>query len=152
MCGVPVHPRIAYLYDPHSKKKGFPLWRFCEQTDGLSRRSAECAALKAVCRREGPVAPSFTPRNAHSRRCPADAFGGTIIYSASERRRGAFRTGGGLGPDIPPAELRVTKEAEGGVAAELARLGPREVLLPEKLFPTWSTVVDEAGPPRPRFR
>jgi len=133
MCGVPVHSAETYLMT--LIRKGFRV-AVCEQTEDPAE--ARKRGSKAVVRREVVriVTPGtlteeslLTPRR-HN------------YLSALSEVRGAFAL---AWTDISTGELRVTEVAEGGVAAELARLGPREVLLPEKLFTAWSAVVDEAG-------
>ncbi|MDJ1009462.1 MAG: DNA mismatch repair protein MutS [Paracoccaceae bacterium] len=140
MCGVPVHAAEAYLLT--LIRKGFRV-AVCEQTEDPAE--AKKRGSKAVVRREvvRVVTPGtlteeslLAPRQ-HNYLCALSEVRGTFALAWS---------------DISTGELRVTETTEAGVAAELARLAPREVLLPERLFSTWTETIAEAGAaPTPLF-
>jgi len=133
MCGVPVHAAEAYLLT--LIRKGFRV-AVCEQTEDPAE--AKKRGAKAVVRRE--VVRVVTP--------------GTLIeesllsprahnyLAALAEVRGGFALAWG---DISTGELRVEEVSAPGVSAELARLSPREVLVPEKLFSDWCEAIGEAG-------
>ncbi|MEL7026771.1 MAG: DNA mismatch repair protein MutS [Pseudomonadota bacterium] len=133
MCGVPFHAAEAYLLT--LIRKGFRV-AVCEQTEDPAE--AKKRGSKAVVRREVVriVTPGtltedslLTPRQ-HNYLC------------ALSEIRGAFAL---AWADISTGALSVMALDEREVAAELARLAPREVLVPEKLFSAWDEAITEAG-------
>ncbi|HTO41862.1 MAG TPA: DNA mismatch repair protein MutS, partial [Rhizomicrobium sp.] len=122
MCGVPVHAAEAYL--EKLIRKGFRV-AVCEQTEDPAE--AKKRGAKSVVRRE--VVRLVTP--------------GTLTEESLLEARSANllvalgRTGGVLAlaaADMSTGEFRVGEIGAEGLAAELARLAPRELLVPDALF------------------
>jgi len=133
MCGVPVHAAEGYLLT--LIRKGFRV-AVCEQTEDPAE--ARRRGSKSVVRRE--VVRLVTP--------------GTLTEeSLLETRRHNYlaaytevRGAGGLAwVDVSTGALRVTPTARDRLGPLLARLAPREVLLPEALERDLAATVAEAG-------
>ena len=133
MCGVPVHSAEAYLLT--LIRKGFRV-AVCEQTEDPAE--AKKRGSKSVVRRE--VVRVVTPGTLTDESLLSPRQHNYL--SALAEVRGTFAL---AWADISTGELRVTELAAGEVAAELARLHPREVLVAEKVFSAWEGVIGEAG-------
>ncbi|MEO0634848.1 MAG: DNA mismatch repair protein MutS, partial [Pseudomonadota bacterium] len=133
MCGVPVHAAEAYLLT--LIRKGFRV-AVCEQTEDPAE--AKKRGSKSVVRREvvRVVTPGtlteeslLSPRQ-HNYLCALAEVRGDFALAWTDMSTGA---------------LLVMPLTSADVPAELARLSPREVLVPEKLFNDWDEVIAEAG-------
>ncbi|MEO1239516.1 MAG: DNA mismatch repair protein MutS [Pseudomonadota bacterium] len=133
MCGVPVHAAEAYLLT--LIRKGFRV-AVCEQTEDPAETKKR--GSKAVVRREvvRVVTPGtltedslLSPRQ-HNYLCALAEVRGDFALAWTDMSTGA---------------LSVMPLGAAEVASELARLAPREVLVPEKLFNDWDEVIVEAG-------
>ncbi|MEM9708348.1 MAG: DNA mismatch repair protein MutS [Pseudomonadota bacterium] len=133
MCGVPVHAAETYLLA--LIRKGFRV-AVCEQTEDPAE--AKKRGSKAVVRREvvRVVTPGtltedslLSPRR-HNYLCAMAEIRGTFALAWA---------------DISTGALRVALLDRAGVVAHLARLAPREVLVPEKLFTDWDGPIAETG-------
>ncbi len=133
MCGVPYHAAEGYLLA--LIRKGFRV-AIAEQLEDPSE--AKKRGYKAVVRRD--VVRLVTP--------------GTLTEdSLLEPRRNNYlaafaevRDGAALAwVDISTGELRVMTLAPVRLGMELARLGPKEVLLNEARLADWASIVEEAG-------
>ncbi len=122
MCGVPVHAAEQYL--EKLIRKGFRV-AVCEQVEDPAE--AKKRGSKSVVKRE--VVRLVTP--------------GTLTEDSLLEARAANilaalgRSGGGFAiasADMSAGEFRVSAVAAADVAAELARLDPREVLAPDALL------------------
>ncbi len=122
MCGVPVHAAEQYL--EKLIRKGFRV-AVCEQTEDPAE--AKKRGSKSVVRRE--VVRLVTPGTL-TEDSLLEARSANVL-AALGRAGGAFAV---ASADMSAGEFRVSAVAAADVAAELARLGPREVLAPDGLL------------------
>jgi DNA mismatch repair protein MutS len=124
MCGVPVHAADAYL--ERLIRKGFRV-AVCEQTENPAE--AKKRGAKSVVRRE--VVRLVTPGTLTEE---------TLLDARSHNFLAALaRTaaGGTLGlayADVSTGDFCVTEVTADGLGAELARLDPGEIIVPQALF------------------
>jgi DNA mismatch repair protein MutS len=122
MCGVPVHSAESYL--ERLIRKGFKV-AICEQTEdpaAARRRGAKAIVAREVVRVVTPgtlTEDSLLEARAHNYLAAIARAQGVLAVAWLDVSTGAFRTG---------------PIADGGIEAELARLEPGEVLLPEPLI------------------
>jgi DNA mismatch repair protein MutS len=122
MCGVPVHSAESYL--ERLIRKGFKV-AICEQTEepaAARRRGAKAIVAREVVRVVTPgtlTEDSLLEARAHNYLAAIARAQGVLAVAWLDVSTGAF----GAGPI-----------ADGGIEAELARLEPGEVLLPEPLI------------------
>ncbi len=133
MCGVPVHAAEAYLLT--LIRKGFRV-AVCEQTEDPAE--AKKRGSKAVVRRE--VVRVVTPGTLTEEALLSPRQHNYLCALAEVR--GAFAL---AWTDMSTGALGVMALVADEVSSELARLAPREVLVPEKLFSVWDSVISEAG-------
>jgi DNA mismatch repair protein MutS len=122
MCGVPVHAAESYL--EKLIRKGYRV-AVCEQVEDPAE--AKKRGAKAVVKRE--VIRLVTPGT-----LTEDAL---LEARASNRLASLGRSGADFAiasADMSTAEFSVAPVALGEIATELARLGPRELLVPDALL------------------
>ncbi len=122
MCGVPVHSYEPYLQK--LIKKGFKV-AVCEQME--PPELAKKRGAKSVVKRE--VTRIITPGTL-TEDALLDAKNQNYLVAIAE-------AGGKLGlgwVDISTGEFRVTTTSRAALVAELARLNPKEILLPDRLL------------------
>jgi DNA mismatch repair protein MutS len=133
MCGVPVHAAESYLLT--LIRKGFRV-AVCEQMEDPAE--ARKRGHKAVVRRE--VVRLVTPGTLTE---------DTLLEARANNFLAAYANLAGEGAlawaDISTGELRVAGCPEVRLGPDLARLAPREVLLPEALEGALGAIVEEAG-------
>ena len=122
MCGVPVHAAEAYL--EKLIRKGFRV-AVCEQMEDPAEAKKR-GAKSVVQARGGPAGDA-----GHAdRRCAAGSARRQCAGGAGPRRR---RLRARLRPTCRPASSRSRRSTPDEIAAELARLAPRELLVPDAL-------------------
>lgn len=123
MCGVPVHSHEAYL--ERLIRKGFKV-AVCEQVEDpaeAKRRGSKSVVARAVQRLVTPgtlTEETLLDARAHN-------------YLAALARAGGEDIFGLAWADVSTGEFAVTSVAIAGLGAELARLSPGELLVPETL-------------------
>jgi DNA mismatch repair protein MutS len=123
MCGVPVHSHEAYL--ERLIRKGFKV-AVCEQVEDpaeAKRRGSKSVVARAVQRLVTPgtlTEETLLDARAHN-------------YLAALARAGGEDIFGLAWADVSTGEFAVTNVATAGLGAELARLSPGELLVPETL-------------------
>ncbi len=125
MCGVPVHSHEQYLQD--LIRAGFKV-AVCEQLEDPAE--AKKRGSKAVVKRG-------VTRLVTAGTLTEDALleaGANNFLSAIARVRGEGEALGLAWADMSTGEFKVSLVAPAGLAAELARLDPREILVPQPLF------------------
>ncbi len=133
MCGVPVHAAESYLLT--LIRKGFRV-AVCEQMEDPAE--AKKRGHKAVVRRE--VVRLVTPGTLTEDSLLEARANNFLASYANLAGEGALAW-----VDISTGELRVAPCPEVRLGPDLARLGPREVLLPEALEARHGAVVAESG-------
>jgi len=123
MCGVPVHSSEVYLQ--RLIKKGFRV-AVCEQTEDPAE--AKKRGSKSVVRRE--VVRLVTPGTL-TEDSLLDARGSNIILAASRTLAGDH---GLAWADVSDGTFRTCALVPDDVAAQIAALSPRELVLPESLY------------------
>ncbi|MEM6739164.1 MAG: DNA mismatch repair protein MutS [Pseudomonadota bacterium] len=132
MCGVPVHAAESYLLT--LIRKGFRV-AVCEQLEDPAE--AKKRGSKAVVKRD--VVRLVTPGTL-TEDSLLDARAHNFLAAFSH-----VRDAGALAwVDISTGELRVAPCAEIRLGPELARLAPREVLLPEALAERFGPIIEDA--------
>ncbi len=133
MCGVPVHSAEGYLLT--LIRKGFRV-AVCEQMEDPAearKRGAKSVVRRAVVRLVTPgtlTEDSLLDARRHN----------YLTAYAELRGEGAFAW-----VDVSTGELVVASCARSGLGPLLARLGPREVLVPDVLEPQVRDLIAEAG-------
>jgi DNA mismatch repair protein MutS len=136
MCGVPVHASDAYL--EKLIRKGFRV-AVCEQIEDPAearKRGSKSVVKREVIRLVTPGTLTeeslLEPRSANTLACVGRA-GGDLALACADMSTGTFSVSG-----VDPGEL----------AAELARIDPRELLIPDSLLAddALSAVLKPLGP------
>ncbi|NBZ86781.1 DNA mismatch repair protein MutS [Stagnihabitans tardus] len=133
MCGVPVHSAEGYLLA--LIRKGFRV-AIAEQMEDPAE--AKKRGYKAVVKRD--VVRLVTPGTLTEDTLLEARRANYLCAFAEVREEGALAWA-----DISTGEFRVMTCPGARLGAELARLGPREVLVSEAREATWREVVEEAG-------
>src|SRR5215469_802955 len=136
MCGVPVHAAEQYL--ERLIRKGFRV-AVCEQVEDpaeAKRRGAKSVVRREVIRLVTPgtlTEESLLEARAANLLVALGMAGEALALAAADMSAGAFTVG---------------SVAAGDIAAELARLAPREVLVPDRLLadPALAPVLKALGP------
>jgi len=123
MCGVPVHSSEVYLQ--RLIKKGFRV-AVCEQTE--SPAEAKKRGSKSVVRRE--VVRLVTPGTLTEDNL-LDARGSNLIVSLVRTAAGDHAL---AWADVSDGMFRTCASGAGDMAAQIAALSPREIVLPETLY------------------
>lgn len=123
MCGVPVHSSEVYLQ--RLIKKGFRV-AVCEQTE--SPAEAKKRGYKSVVRRE--VVRLVTPGTL-TEDSLLDARGSNLIVSLARTPAGDHAL---AWADVSDGTFKTASAPTKDIAANLAALGPRELVLPENLY------------------
>ncbi|WP_427453331.1 DNA mismatch repair protein MutS [Litorimonas sp. WD9-15] len=123
MCGVPVHSSEVYLQ--RLIKKGFRV-AVCEQTE--SPAEAKKRGSKSVVRRE--VVRLVTPGTLTEDNL-LDARGSNLIVSLVRTVAGDHAL---AWADVSDGTFRTCASDRDGLAAQIAALSPREIVLPEALY------------------
>ncbi len=133
MCGVPVHAAEGYLLG--LIRKGFRV-AIAEQMEDPAE--AKKRGYKSVVKRD--VVRLVTPGTLTEDSLLEARRSNYLCAFAEVREEGALAWA-----DISTGEFRVMVCAPARLAAELARLGPKEVLVSEAREGVWAEVVREAG-------
>ncbi len=141
MCGVPVHSAEAYLES--LIRKGFKV-AVCEQMEDpaeAKKRGAKSVVKRGVVRlvTAGTLTEdTLLDARANNYLCALAVAGSRGGRQAGATAAGAVGNGdGGWGLawlDMSTGDFFVTETAASQIGAELARLDPREVLLPDRLY------------------
>ncbi len=138
MCGVPVERADEYL---QRLIAGGHRVAVCEQMEDPAE--AKKRGPKSVVRRD--VTRLVTPGTITEERLLDPARANLLVAVARARQEdGAWRYGL-ASADISTGRFRVTETEEASLLAEIARLEPREILLPDSL-------IDEPGPLKTLYR
>ena len=138
MCGVPVERADEYL---QRLIAGGHRVAVCEQMEDPAE--AKKRGPKSVVRRD--VTRLVTPGTITEERLLDPARANLLVAIARARQEdGAWRYGL-ASADISTGRFRVTETEEASLLAEIARLEPREILLPDSL-------IDEPGPLKTLYR
>ena len=138
MCGVPVERADEYL---QRLIAGGHRVAVCEQMEDPAE--AKKRGPKSVVRRD--VTRLVTPGTITEDRLLDPARANLLVAIARTRQEdGAWRYGI-ASADISTGRFRVTEADEASLLAEIARLEPREILLPD-------TLIDESGPLKNLYR
>jgi len=138
MCGVPVERADEYL---QRLIAGGHRVAVCEQMEDPAE--AKKRGPKSVVRRD--VTRLVTPGTITEERLLDPARANLLVAVARARQEDGYWRYGLASADISTGRFRVTETEEASLLAEIARLEPREILLPDSL-------IDEPGPLKALYR